>query len=128
MATLQTRTFHHTVKLRDIAGRLREVAATLPYKPIPAAYLKSDMAAAAARVVAQPAPRIEFHFGTLTVRCDAYAESVRAVAAKYERGTAALRNGMGLPARNLPGKASMRRPPDADAILAALADSTAEAA
>jgi hypothetical protein len=103
------------MKLRDIAARLREAAATLEPRPIRAAYQNASMAAAAARVLAEPAPRVAFKFGTLVITCDAYRESVADVAAKYERG---FRRHTAADKLSRP---TLRRPPNADAMLAALA-------
>ena len=97
------------MKLREIAARLAEAAATLPdVNPDTLKYRDGNT--------------IEFRFGTLVIRCLRCQASVRAVATKYERGVVSLRAGQRLPSRNLPGKASLRRPADAEAMLAALAD------
>ena len=60
--------------------------------------------------------RATFKFGTLTIRCHASASAVRAVAEKYRKGF--NRHS----ACDKLSKPSLRRPPNADALLAALAD------
>jgi hypothetical protein len=92
------------MKTREIAARIATEAAKYPTE---IAYVAGT-------------PDAEFRFGTLRIRCPAYQEAVLKVARKYELGlcfytTHKKRKGaFPLPAHTL------RRPPDADALLAAL--------
>ena len=60
--------------------------------------------------------RVTFKFGTLTIRCHASAGAVRVVSEKYRKGF--NRHS----AADKLSKPSLRRPANADALLAALAD------
>jgi hypothetical protein len=84
---------------RTIAAHLRTEA---PKYPTEIDYGTSDVVAT-------------FTFGTLKVMCPAYQERILSVAAKYERG---YRKPHSVNARLT--KPTLRRPPDADALLAAL--------
>lgn len=101
-------------KLRIIAARLAEAAAIAP--ECEPTYTGGRYAVRTGCKCAE----VAFTFGTLTVRCRGGRDHIAAVAAKYEKGTRALRAWSGLPARELPGKVSLRRPINADALLAAL--------
>ena len=100
------------MKFREIAARLRTLSHTLPAC---SHYHGGDRCRCEGLIEV-------FRDGAFVIRCRAGAEHVRGLAEKYDRGTASLRAWQNLPARNLPGKPSLRRPPNADALLAALAD------
>jgi hypothetical protein len=115
------------MKTKEIAARLRVVAATLPFDPgeprVPLRYeyAVSESAAfeaAGARydeeMACRPTPTVVLCLGAFKVICLPYRDAVERVAAKYERG-------FRMPAGS--GKArlgSLRRPKDADVTLAAL--------
>lgn len=67
----------------------------------------------------EPLPRTEFRFGSLVVRCIASAPAIRAVAAKYRHGFRLY-----TPRLAAPLSLSMKRPRNADAVLAQLCDAT----
>ena len=97
MTTIYTMTDTRPVKTRVIAAYLAQAIHAFP-----------DDAPDDARVT--------FKFGTLTIRCHASAPAVRMVAEKYRKGF--HRHA----AADKLSKPSLRRPVNADALLAALAD------
>lgn len=112
------------MKLREIAARLNEVAARAPacvhVTPVWLSATLGKYKVDRARATECACESDVFRFGTLVIRCRAGAEHIRAIADKYAKGPRALRAGSGLPARELPGRPTLRRPKDADAMLAAL--------
>jgi hypothetical protein len=92
------------MKFREIAARLAEAAAAMP------------------DLDADEIGTVSFRFGTLKITCRATADAVRAIAEKYRKGARCNFHGYGR-CRTVfnPRKPSLKRPPDADMILAALA-------
>jgi hypothetical protein len=105
------------MKLREIAARIAQEASKYPPK---LDYMRK-------RGTEGPDTFVSFEFGTLRIKCRAFHEAVQAVAEKYRKGTASLRSRQNLPPATLPkGRHSLKRPPDADKLLAALEAELAE--
>lgn len=89
---------------RMIAARLREAAHTLPDLPMNHAEVGV----------------YTLQIGTFKITCRGTRDAVRNVADKYEKGPRSLRAWSGLPPREPLAKPTLRRPANADALLAEL--------
>ena len=95
---------------RDIGAALLARAGEFDPRPIAITYISGY------RPPVQKSPLATFVIDGLTIRCPATLEGVQACAAKFLKAPACLY------APQLPGRLSLRRPKDGDALMAALAD------